>query len=448
MSSQIAREYPKDLNAEAAVLSAMMIDDRALSQALEILLPEHFQLDPHKKIFRVLKDLFESNTPPDLITISHRLEQRQELENVGGNQYLSELSDVVISGANVEYHARIVLDKALLRMLIESSNKIVRMAYDADKPSDEIVDEAEQMIFQIAERSNLRTFVRIRDLIPDTLDMIQEVAETKKPIVGVPSGFSSLDQYTGGFRPGQLIVLAARPGMGKSSFALNIATNAAYTHNMTIALFTLEMEAQEIIMRIFSSYAEVRMDDMFKGYGLTQDKIRSIAQVANAFTDLPVFIDDSPSNSALDIRAKARRLKAEQKNLDLVIIDYLQLMSSRKKRMENRQQEIADMSRSLKELAKELKVPVVALSQLNRSLESRDDKRPILSDLRESGAIEQDADLVMFIYRDDYYNKESEDKGKAEVIIGKNRHGPTKSVKLRFKAEFTTFQSLEDEPGF
>lgn len=442
MSETVERMLPADINAEAAVISAMMIDNNSVARVLEILKEEHFYKTAHRIIFRSIADLFEKNIEVDIITLMHRLEENNNLERVGGKLYINELSDVVLSSANVEYHAKIVLEKALLRELIMTSNKIIQSCYNPEGPVSEIVDQAEQSIFKVAEMPNRKTFVRVSELIPNTLHNIEEIAKTKTSIIGVPTGFDDLDRKIGGFRKGQLVIIAARPAMGKTSFALNLAFNAAVGHDLKVGVFTLEMASDELLMRMISSSAEVSMETMQKGFGMDQKKILRITQFADLISDKNIYIDDSGSNTVLDIRAKSRRLKAEIKGLDLIIIDYLQLMTARKA-TDNRQQEISEISRSLKILAKELEIPVIALSQLNRGLESRDDKRPKLSDLRESGAIEQDADIVMFIYRDDYYNKESEKPGTAEIIIGKNRHGATGSIDLLFESEFTVFRNAK-----
>jgi len=442
MPESVERMLPRDLNAEAAVLSAMMKDQGCVSRAIEMLDEECFYRRQHRLIFRAASQLFEENTEIDIITLINRLERNGDLEAAGGKMYLNELSNVVLSSANLDYHAGIVRSRYLLRALISTSTQIIESAYAAEDSVENIVDRAEQLIFDIAERSDLKTFMSVADIIPETMENINEVALHQRSVQGVPSGFSDLDRITGGFRPGQFIVLAARPAMGKSALALNIAFNAAVYHNCKVGVFTMEMEAGEVLMRMFASASEVSMEDMLKGYGMNQQKLLRISQVADAMSEKYIYIDDSGTNTALDIRAKSRRLKAELGGLDLIVLDYLQLMSSRTSK-DNRQQEIADISRAMKVLAKELSIPVIALSQLNRMLESRPDKRPMLSDLRESGAIEQDADIVMFIYRDEVYNKESEDKGVAEVIIGKNRHGPTGTVKLVFLNQFTSFRSME-----
>jgi replicative DNA helicase len=455
MADTVERTLPHDLNAEAAVLCAMLIDGEAVPKALEILKEEHFYKTAHKLIFRGVVELFNLHTEVDLITLIGQLEKTGMLERAGGRAYLNELSDVVLSSANVVYHSRMVLEKALLRMLINTSGRIIETAYDAGKDAQEILDDAEQQIFQIAESHNVRTFEKLGDMLPGTVETIENIFSGKARIFGLGTGFDNLDRLVGGFRKGQFIVIAARPAMGKSALALNIAYNLAMNFDKKVAVFTMEMASEEIALRFISSAAEISMDQLMQGYGLDQQKMMRIVQAADGLSGLGVHIDDTGANTALDIRAKTRRLKAELGGLDLVIIDYIQLMISNRNR-ENRQQEIAEISRSMKVLAKELDLPVIALSQLNRGLESRDDKRPQLSDLRESGAIEQDADIVMFIYRDEYYNKPKPDdkpderlakermKGKAEIIVGKNRHGKTGMVMLDFHGEYTTFSEPRD----
>ncbi|MBC8384706.1 MAG: replicative DNA helicase [Candidatus Cloacimonetes bacterium] len=444
MAQKTERQLPNDINAEAAVLSAMMIDNYVVARALEMLEEDHFYRSSHKIIFNSLTELFEENIEIDIITLIDRLKQNNFLEKVGGESFINELSDMVLSGANIEYHAKIVLEKAYLRQLITTSNRIIESCYNAEKPVEDIVDQAEQMIFEIAEKPGRKTFIKIKNVIHKTLKNIEEVAHSKGKMIGITTGFPDLDKKLGGFRPGQLIVLAARPAMGKTSFALNIAFNAAMYYDKKIGIFTMEMETEEILMRLISSASEVRMDNMIKGW-MDEKKILRITQVADALSEKDIYIDDMGSNTMLDIRAKTRRLKAEIKTLDLVIIDYLQLMSVKRNR-ENRQQEIAEISRSLKILAKELSIPIIALSQLNRAVEGRKPPIPMLADLRESGAIEQDADIVLFIYRSEVYkdqlSKDEVKEGVARIIISKNRHGATDSVDLFFQKELTAFRSL------
>lgn len=437
------RGLPVDYNAEAAILSAMLIDSNVVSKGIEMIKEEYLAKPAHKTILRTIRELFNESIEIDSLTLIDRLQRNNQLEKVGGLPYISELVDFVVSSANFEYHLNIVIERALLRHLIVACNSIIESCYTSTKPVKDIVDEAEQTIFNIAELPSHQGFVNMAEISRQVASNIDLIASTRKPVVGVASGFSELDNITGGFRPGQFIIVAARPAMGKTAFALNIATHAAIELNKKVAIFTMEMGADEVVMRMFASLVKVKMDNMLKGFGMDEEKLINIMQASDVLSSKHIYIDESGTNSPIDIRAKTRRLAAEIGGLDLILIDYLQLMTLPRDR-ENRQQEISEISRSLKILAKDMKIPVVALSQLNRQLESREDKRPVLADLRESGAIEQDADLVMFIYRDDYYYKEKSEKpGIAEIIIGKNRHGPTDKVELFFEREYTKFHTIE-----
>jgi len=442
------RSLPNDINAEAAVLSAMMIDADVVSKGIEKIKEEYFYKTAHKLIFRSIQELFNESIEIDALTVINRLERNNHLDKIGGIPYINELVDFVVSSANFDYHLTILVDQALLRMLILASNGIIESCYISDRPVKDIVDQAEQDIFAIAEVPQRQGFQRIGDISKEVIDTIDQIASTKVPVVGIGTGYGDLDKICGGFRPGQFIIIAARPAMGKTALALNIATHAAVDLNKKVAIFTMEMAADEVIMRMFASASEVNMEAMLKGFGMNEEKLIRIMQASEVLSTRQIYIDESGTNSPLEIRAKTRRLAAELGGLDLIIIDYLQLMTLPRDR-DNRQQEIAEISRALKILAKDMKIPVVALSQLNRSLETREDRRPRLADLRESGAIEQDADLVMFIYRDEYYNPDKTEKpGIAEVIVGKNRHGATGSADLGFVKEITLFRNLEkrDEP--
>lgn len=436
------RSLPYDINAEAAILSAMMLDNVAVSTAITDLDDKFFYRTSHKLIFQVMKELYKENIEIDLVTLSDRIIAKKYLDKIGGAEYLNKIADFVLSTANLNYHIKIVKDKAMLRELINTSTSIIEKCYTSDDSVETIVDSAEQMVYNITNQQQNAYFQNISTLMETTLDNINEVISSHSSVVGISSGYTDLDRLTGGFRPGQLIVLAARPAMGKTALALNMAFNAITYHNKKVAIFTMEMEGDELLKRILSTATEVPMDTLIKGIGMTDEKMLRVTNYGMMLSEKELYIDDTGTNSPLEMKAKLRRLKAEVKGLDLVLIDYLQLMSSQRNK-EGRQQEIADISRSLKILAKELQVPVVALSQLNRMLEQREDKHPKLSDLRESGAIEQDADLVMFIYRDEYYNEQSADKGIAEVIVGKNRHGATGVAKLQFVPELTAFRNLE-----
>ncbi len=442
MSQSTDRILPYDVNAEAAVLSAMMLDNVAASTAISELEDNYFYRTAHKIIYQAMKELYRDSIEIDLVTLSARLQPNNLIEKVGGTDYLNKVSDFVLSTANISYHLKIVKEKALLRELIVTSNNIIEKCYTAEEDVEDIVDNAEQMIYNVTNKRSGNYFKDIASIMGQTLQNINEVATSHTSVIGVSTGFTDLDRKTGGFKPGQLIILAARPAMGKTALALNIAFNAITHHNKKVAIFTMEMEDDELLKRMLSAASEVPMDAILKGFGMTDEKMLRITNYGMMLSEKKLFIDDTGTNSPLEIRAKLRRLKSEVKGLDLVLIDYLQLMSSQRFK-DNRQQEIAEISRSLKILAKELGVPVIALSQLNRGLESREDKRPRLADLRESGAIEQDADMVMFIYRDEYYNEDSADKGIAEVIIGKNRHGAVGTAKLVFIPHLTAFRNLE-----
>lgn len=437
------RKLPADINAEAAVLSAMIIDSDVISKGIEKLKESFFTRLAHKLIFRAICELFTDGIEIDPLTLINRLERNNHLEKAGGIPGINEITDIVVSSANFDYHLNIVVEQALLRHLIVACNGIIENCYTSTAPVKTVVDEAEQAIFAIAELPQNQGFIRFDELSAEVLHNIDTIASTKIPVTGISSGFGDLDKLTGGFRPGQFIIIAARPAMGKTSLALNMASHVAVNLRKKVAIFTMEMAADEVIMRMLSSASEVSMNSMLKGYGMNEDKLVRIMQASEVLSSKHIYIDESGTNTPLDIRAKTRRLAAEIGGLDLILIDYLQLMDLSKDR-DSRQQEISEISRALKILAKDMKIPVIALSQLNRMLENRDDKRPRLADLRESGAIEQDADLVMFIYRDEYYNKDKTEKpGIAEVIIGKNRHGSTGSVDLGFEGEFTLFRPLD-----
>lgn len=437
------RKLPADINAEAAVISAMMIDSDVVSKGVEKLKEQFFQRLAHKLIFRAICELFNDGIEVDALTLINRLERNNHLEKIGGIPYINEITDFVVSSANFDYHLNIVVEQALLRHLIVACNGIIESCYSSTSAVKTVVDEAEQAIFAIAEMPQNQGFIKFDQLSAEVLHNIDTIASTKTPVTGIGTGYSDLDQLTGGFRPGQFIIIAARPAMGKTSLALNIASHAAVNLKKKVAIFTMEMAADEVIMRMFSSASEVNMDSMLKGYGMNEEKLIRIMQASEVLSSKQIYIDESGTNTPLDIRAKTRRLAAELGGLDLIIIDYLQLMGLSRER-DNRQQEISEISRALKILAKDMKIPVVALSQLNRMLENRDNKRPRLADLRESGAIEQDADLVMFIYRDEYYYPENTEKpGIAEIIVGKNRHGSTGFIDLGFDREYTLFRSLD-----
>lgn len=421
----------------------MLIDSGVVSKGIELIKEEFLSRTANKLIYRTICELFTDGVEIDPVTLVDRMQRNNILEKAGGVPYINEIADYVVSSANFDYHLNIVTERVLLRHLILACNGIIESCYNSPKPVKSIVDEAEQAIFAIAELPQHQGFQKIDKISAEVLQTIDTIASTKVPVVGVSSGYSDLDRLTGGFRPGQFIIIAARPAMGKTSLALNIASHAAVNLGKKVAIFTMEMAADEVIMRMFSGAAEVNMEAMLKGFGMNEEKLIRIMQASEVLSTKHIYIDESGTNTPLEIRAKTRRLAAEVGGLDLILIDYLQLMTLPKDK-DNRQQEIAEISRALKILAKDMKIPVVALSQLNRLLENREDKRPRLADLRESGAIEQDADLVMFIYRDDYYYPEkSERPGMADIIIGKNRHGSTGQVELGFVKEYTLFRSVD-----
>ena len=452
MSKKIERILPSDSNAEAAVICAMLIDNESVAKALEILSDKHFYIQTHRIIYQCIIELFEKNIEVDIITVTNRLKEKGELEKIGGIAFINEISDITYSSANLEFHAQIVLEKALLRDLITTANQIIKSCYDQSAPVPQIIDEAEQAIFKIAEMPNRKSFIRIDELLPRTITEIEEISRLEGNTLGIPTGYDQLDRKLGGFRKGQLIIVAARPAIGKSSFVLNIIQHASTYAQKKIALFSLEMSSSEVLVRLLSSLSEVPVDTLLNGTNMKQEYLVKINDYAKQLENIGIFIDESGSNKIMDIRAKSRRLKAEIKALDLIVIDYLQLMSSAKPG-DNRTQEITEISRGLKILAKELDVPVIALSQLSREVEKRkDDKRPRLSDLRESGSIEQDADIVLFLHRPNQEPKTSTNPDHkiylTELLISKNRHGGPGIINLDFLGHITRFDEIQlnEEP--
>ncbi|RMG91505.1 MAG: replicative DNA helicase [Candidatus Dadabacteria bacterium] len=430
---------PHSLEAEVGVLGAVLLNNDVLPQVAELVDRDDFYRTGHRLIFEAMLDLSERGAPIDLVTLTEELRTKGVLEKAGGAAYVGSLTDQVPSARNAEHYARIVRERAVLRKLIWVATEIASEGYDPDADVEEYLDRAEQEIFKITQRKISPSFVRLRDVLKDAMAKVEELYERKELVTGVPTGFHDLDQLTAGLQPSDLIIVAGRPGMGKTSFVLNIAHYASVHENLPVGFFSLEMSREQLALRLLC--AEARIDSHRLRRGMLKDSdFPKLARAAGVLAEAPFFIDDTPGISTLELRAKARRLKAEA-GLELVIVDYLQLMRARGS-YDVREQEISEISRSLKALAKELHVPVIALSQLNRGVESRSDKRPLLSDLRESGAIEQDADVILFIYRDDVYNKESADKGIAEIIVGKQRQGPTGTVKLAFLNEYTAFENL------
>ena len=426
---------PHAMDAELAVLGGIMLDPEALERLEGSLLPEHFYVERHRLIFGAMMDLAAKGQPVDGLTIKDYLEQRSLLDNCGGESYLGELISAIPTSANVKHYASIVRDRAVLRELLSVCSKVSQKVYQS--PEIEVgdhLDQAEMDMLAVAERfSRSRpTFSKMSDLMIDGYHALEKRYAEKRAVTGTPTGFTDLDEITSGLQPSDLLIIAGRPAMGKTAFAMNLARNAAMQSDFpgSVAVFSLEMSVQQIAMRMLACEARVNMKLLRTGR-FSADDWRKLAAASGSLAESPIFIDDTPAISVTDLRSKCRRLKKETGKLNLIIIDYLQLMSGRAD-AERREQEISEITRSLKGLAKELDVPVIALSQLNRSLESRADKRPMMSDLRESGAIEQDADIIMFVYRDEVYNKKPENEGHAELIIAKQRNGPTGTVNLTF----------------
>lgn len=431
---------PYNLEAEQAVLGSMMIDKEAVYIALEILEAEDFYKEAHQLLFTTIVNLEAKAEPVDMVTLTEELHRQNSVEKIGGVGYIAEVANVVPTAANARHYAEIVAEKAILRKLIRVSTNIANRCYEDQEETCDLLDSAEKMILEIADNRNFSGLVPLKKVLSDTLEKIEFMAGNKGNITGIPSFYNDLDSMTSGWQPSDLIILAARPAMGKTSFGLNIAQNAAIKGKKPVAIFSLEMSKEQLVQRMMSSEAMIDQHKLRTGRLQDEEWVR-LTKASQPLSTAEIFIDDTPAISVLELRAKARRLKVE-KGLGLIIIDYLQLMQVGK-RSENRQQEISEISRSLKALARELNVPIMALSQLSRAVEQTQDKRPALSHLRESGALEQDADLVMFIYREDYYNPESEKPGIAEIIIAKHRNGPTGSVELGFIKELTKFVNID-----
>ncbi len=431
---------PQNLEAEQCVLGSILLQQGALVKILELVTPADFYRDAHKIIFSAMVALFEKNEPQDIITVTNILKDKNQLEEIGGPAYLSNLTDIVPVAANIIYYAQIIRSKSILRRLILTCTEIASRCYEEQSEIDSLVDDAEQTIFEISRSKSSQDFQALNKIIPDTFKKIERLAEKKELITGVPSGYDDLDRITAGLQSSDLIILAGRPSMGKTALAMNIVQNAAIFHKIPVAVFSLEMSKEQLGMRMLCSVSRVDSQDLRTGFIRDPDWPK-LARATGILSDAPIFIDDTPAISVLEMRAKSRRLKAEH-DIGLVVVDYLQLMRGRSS-AERREQEISEISRSLKAMAKELDLPVIALSQLNRSLESRPNKRPQLSDLRESGAIEQDADVICFLYRDEIYNKSEDNpkRGIAEIIIGKQRNGPTGTVELTFIDKYTTFEN-------
>ncbi len=451
---QFDRRPPWSETAEVSVLGALFLDRDALARVVEMLDATMFFKESHRRIFRASVRLFERGEAIDPVTLSEELIRTDELDSAGGMDYLGKLLNIVPTAANVEYHAKIVRERALLRRLIEASHETIRDAFEqGEREVTEILDVAESRIFQVAQSQERDGFVRIKDLLWPAFEEIERLQTSGSPITGVATGFTDLDKMTTGLQQGDLVIVAARPSMGKTSWVLNVAATAAIEHQAPVAIFSLEMSKEQLLKRLLSAEARVDAQHIRRG-GMTPDESQRLGAAAGHLNNAPIWIDDTPGMSVLEMRAKARRLtsdiKAEGKELGLIVVDYLQLMGGGGSRAESRVQEVSQISRGLKALARELDVPLIALSQLSRAPEQRNDKRPMLSDLRESGSIEQDADLVMFLFRPEYYFGPVDEngnslEGRAELIVSKQRNGPTGTVPLHFYKSYTRFESAERE---
>lgn len=430
---------PQNLEAEMAVLGSMLIDENAIGVAVETLSSDSFYKDSHRKIFEAILDLYNANKAVDLITMTNELKKKEALDEIGGASFLTAIVNSVPTAANISHYTNIVKEKSILRTLINNSTRILSMCYESEGNISEVVDNAERLIFEVSDRKPQGSYLHLKEIVKDTIETIDRLYQRKAHITGIPAGFIDFDIKTAGLQASDLIVVAGRPSMGKSAFAIGIAEYAGVVEKIPLAIFSLEMSKEQLVQRMLCSHAKVDAHKVRTGYLATSDWPRLTA-AAGKLSEAPIFIDDTPAISAMELRAKARRLKAHR-DIQLIILDYLQLMRG-SGNVENRQQEISEISRSLKALARELHVPIVAISQLSRAVELRSDHRPQLSDLRESGAIEQDADVVVLILREEYYNPTSENQGLAEIIIAKQRNGPVGTLKLAFIKEYTKFENL------
>ncbi|WNQ11482.1 replicative DNA helicase [Paenibacillus aurantius] len=436
----LERVPPQNTEAELAVLGAILLDSEALVTAMERVSSDDFYREAHRHIYESMIELAEANEPVDLITLTAKLQDKQLLESVGGVSFLSELANAVPTAANIDYYAQIVEEKSMLRRLIRAATTIVSNGYASAEDVGGLLSEAEQRILEISNRRSGSGFVAIRDVLMEVFERVEFLFQNKGGATGVASGFRDLDKMTSGFQRSDLIIVAARPSVGKTAFALNIAQNVGVRERETVAIFSLEMGASQLVQRMICAEANVDAGRLRTGF-LEGDDWEKLTMAIGSLSEANIYIDDSPSVTVADIRAKCRRLKKE-KGLGMILIDYLQLIHGRGKG-DNRQQEVSEISRTLKQIARELEVPVIALSQLSRGVEQRQDKRPMMSDLRESGSIEQDADIVAFLYRDDYYDKESEKKNIIEIIIAKQRNGPVGTVELAFLKNYNKFVNLD-----
>ncbi|MGG3913810.1 replicative DNA helicase [Bacillus sp. es.034] len=435
------RVPPQNIEAEQAVLGAIFLEPSALTTTSEILIPEDFYRHSHQRIYNVMLNLGDGGKAVDLITVTEELAAAKELEDVGGVAYLSELAASVPTAANIEYYAKIVEEKSLLRRLIRTATDIASDGYAREDEVDSLLSEAEKNIMEVAQRKNAGAFHNIKDVLVRTYDNIETLTNRKGDVTGISTGFADLDHMTAGFQRNDLIIVGARPSMGKTAFALNIAQNVAVKAKENVAIFSLEMGAEQLVMRLLCAEGNINAQNLRTG-DLTDEDWRKLTMAMGSLSNAGIYIDDTPGIKVGEIRSKCRRL-AQEHGLGMILIDYLQLIQGSGRSGENRQQEVSEISRSLKGLARELQVPVIALSQLSRGVEQRQDKRPMMSDIRESGSIEQDADIVAFLYREDYYDKEAENKNIIEIIIAKQRNGPVGNVSLAFVKEYNKFVNLE-----
>jgi replicative DNA helicase len=436
------RVPPQNIEAESALLGALLIDKDAVIKIADILTPDDFYRNDHGQVFEAILELFEKQTPVDLVTLTDRLESQKKLDNIGGSSYLASLVNGVSSAANITHYANIIREKSILRRLISASSEITEIGFSENQTIAEVMDQSERLLFSVSQKYLKDRFIPIKDILAEAFDRIDKIHRDKGALRGVPTGFRDLDHKLAGLQKSDLIIIAARPSMGKTSFALNIAENIAVEEKIPVAIFSLEMSKEQLVERLLSSQSGIDSWKLRTG-NLSDEDFPKIGYAMGVLSEAPIFIDDSPMANVMEIRAKARRLQMENE-LGLIIIDYLQLMEGQRRSSDgNRVQEISEISRSLKGLARELDLPVIALSQLSRAVEQRQPKIPMLSDLRESGSIEQDADVVMFIYREDYYEKDTDRKGVTDILIRKHRNGPVGEVELMFKPETMRFYDLD-----
>ena len=435
------REMPHNIEAEQSVIGSMLISKYAAQKAIENLTNDLFYMDSHDKIFSCIRDLMEDNIPIDITTVTSKLEKKKILKEVGGIEYLSQLINDVPTASNIDEYIKIVNEKAVLRRLIKESSDIATLAYDNDENINDVLDTAEKKILNVVKTRKGSEFRTVQDVMFKTQSDLEKLSQKKGAITGLATGFYDIDNLTSGLHPNELIIIAARPAMGKTAFALNLVINAAMNQDKAVALFNMEMPAEQLAMRMLSSVGQIKQNKLRTG-NLEHDDWKRINEAISRFADTKLYIDDTAGMTISEIKAKCRRLASQKDGLALIVIDYLTLIQGSSKYQGNRQQEVSEISRSLKTLAMELGVPVVALAQLSRGVESREDKRPMLSDLRESGSIEQDADIVAFLYRDDYYNKQETDTNpvsESEFIVAKHRNGPTRTINLIFQRDTSTF---------